>query len=130
MQNKILAVIGVGSNIEAEENVRKAESEIRKVGELIGISTFKYTKPLLFEDQPDFLNGGFLIYTELSPEKLTKELKDIEKRMGRVKTENKNGPRTIDLDVEVYDGKVVDDDFYERDFLKETVKELLPNLKI
>lgn len=130
MQNKILAVIGVGSNIEAEENVRKAESEIRKVGELIGISTFKYTKPLLFEDQHDFLNGGFLIYTELSPEKLTKELKDIEKRMGRLKTENKNGPRTIDLDVVVYDGKVVNEDYYKRDFLKETVLELLPNLKI
>ncbi len=53
-------------------------------------------------------------------------LREIESGLGRVRTGNKNGPRTIDLDILVWNGEVVDDDVYEREFLKTSIRELLP----
>jgi 7,8-dihydro-6-hydroxymethylpterin-pyrophosphokinase len=46
-----------------------------------------------------------------------------------VKTENKNGPRCIDLDIVVWNRKVIDRDFYDRDFLQTVVLELMPDLR-
>lgn len=82
-----------------------------------------------FTEQPDFLNGAFLIQTEDSWEIFNRKLKQIEIDQGRVKTENKNGPRSIDLDIVVWNKKIVDPDFYRRDFIKKTVLELIPDLK-
>ena len=128
MANKVIAIIGVGSNIEPEVNVKRAESAICEITEIIGKSTFAYTKPLKFQDQPDFLNGAFLISTKMGLDELITKLKEIEIQLGRTKTENKDGPRTIDLDVVFYDNKIVDDEVFKRDFLKKAVLELLPNL--
>jgi 2-amino-4-hydroxy-6-hydroxymethyldihydropteridine diphosphokinase len=57
-------------------------------------------------------------------------LKNLEKELGRIKSENKNGPRTIDLDIIVWNGKVVESEVYEREFLINSINELLPELKI
>ena len=53
----------------------------------------------------------------------------MEKDLGRVASAERFGPRTIDLDIVVWNGKVVDKDFYSRDYLKESVLELLPDLQ-
>lgn len=67
-----------------------------------------------------------LIETPLGQEEVVAILKLIEKEQGRVRTANKNGPRTIDLDLIVFNGDVLDDDVYERNFLKQAIEELLP----
>lgn len=121
-------VIGVGSNIDPEENVKRAEEELKESVLFLKKSSFIYTEPLLFQDQAKFLNGAFLIRTAWNEEQLQQELKDLERKLGRVKTTNKNGPRTIDLDIVVRNNSIVDDDFYKRDFLKNSVLELLPEL--
>ena len=64
----------------------------------------------------------------IDPNTLKKKLTEIEKRMGRKKSNIKYGPRTIDLDIVVFNNKVLDKDFYQRDFLKNSCLELLPNL--
>ena len=122
-------VISVGSNINPELNVKLAKETLNKISVLLRVSQFYITKPLGFTEQPDFLNGAFLIQTEDSWEIFNRKLKQIEIDQGRVKTENKNGPRCIDLDIVVWNKKIVDPDFYRRDFIKKTVLELIPDLK-
>ena len=118
-------IIGVGSNIDPEKNIVLSEIELLKKFDSIKKSRFIKTAPLGFTKQNNFLNGAFKITTNFSIEKLNIELKKIEKKLGRVKTDNKNGPRTIDLDIVVYNGKIIDNDYYTRDFLKQSVDEIL-----
>ncbi len=121
-----LAVLGLGSNIDPEENIHKATEMIRAEFGLIKISSFITTEPVGFKEQAPFLNGALLIETELDAAALKIRLREIETALGRVRAENKNGPRTIDLDILVWNGEVVDDDVYEREFLKSSIVELLP----
>ena len=123
------AIISVGSNIEPEKNVVRAQDKLAKTQTFVKASRFYRTKPIGFTDQDDFLNGAYLLRTEDSLESLEKKLKQIEIEMGRVKTENKNGPRCIDLDVVVWNRQIIDSDFYDRDFLQKTVLELMPDLR-
>jgi 2-amino-4-hydroxy-6-hydroxymethyldihydropteridine diphosphokinase len=58
---------------------------------------------------PNFLNTAAAVRTQLPPELLKSlVLRRIERQLGRVRTANKNAPRTIDLDILVYEGQVLD----------------------
>jgi len=123
-------VIGVGSNIDPVKNIKIAEQTISANHNLIKRSSFIETKPIGYKNQDNFLNGALLIETEMDPSELKCWLQTLEKKLGRTKTENINGPRTIDLDIIVWNGKVVDDEVYEREFLQDSVKELLPDISL
>ena len=116
--------IGVGSNIEPFENIKKAKELISSDHSLIKSSKFVKTKPIGYSNQNDFINGVFLVETNLSKSGLTYYLKEIENKLGRIRTHNKYGPRTIDLDILIWNGKIVDLDCYEIDFLKKSLNEL------
>ncbi len=123
------ALIGVGSNIDPEKNVIRAEREVSLLGKSFKKSKFIYTKPLLYEKQNDFLNGVFFIKTTYDYIELNNKLKKIETRLGRIRTNNKSGPRTIDLDTVIFNNQVKDRDVFTRDFIRIPVTELLPELK-
>lgn len=123
------AIIGLGSNIEAQRNIEKAKALLAKDLKIIAESRFLITKPLGKSDQADFLNGAILIETNLNVEELKDHLKTIETSLGRVKADNDFGPRTIDLDILVWGNKIIKKDFYERDFVRTSVLELKPQLK-
>jgi len=122
------AVVSLGSNIDPTVHVQRARDLIAASYELVAESTLRMTKPVGFTDQADFLNGALLVETALDHEAFRVFLKDIESQLGRIHTENPHGPRTIDLDIVVWNGTVVDDDFHTRDFLREAVIEILPDL--
>ncbi|MCO6477801.1 MAG: 2-amino-4-hydroxy-6-hydroxymethyldihydropteridine diphosphokinase [Phaeodactylibacter sp.] len=121
-------VVAIGSNIDPKANVKQALAWMAREFAVVKKSEFVYTEPLLYHDQPKFLNGSVLIETPLGQGEIVTILKRIEKELGRIRTANKNGPRTIDLDVVVVNGEIVDNDVYERDFLRRAVEELLPGL--
>ena len=122
------AVVSLGSNIDPTEHVQRARDLIAASYELVAESTLRMTKPVGFTDQADFLNGALLVETALDHKAFRVFLKDIESQLGRIHTENPHGPRTIDLDIVVWNGTVVDDDFHTRDFLREALLEILPDL--
>ena len=68
--------------------------------------------------------------TDLEQQSLKKELKQIEDILGRDRSLPKFGPRTIDLDILIWNKKVVDEDYYERDFLRKGVEEIIPDLEL
>lgn len=120
------AVIGVGSNIDPHSNVDRAREMIQKTHHFIQTSQLVETNPIGYPNQPNFLNSVFLIETEMNYVELKDWLKNVENLLGRVRTENKYGPRTIDLDIVVWNGKIIDEDVYTRPFLKNAVLEVLP----
>ena len=123
------AVVSVGSNINPEENIGASKVKISSEFKLVGSSSFIKTKPIGFKDQDDFYNGAFLIQTEKELDEVNSLLKKIEVEIGRVKSSNKQGPREIDLDIVIWNNTVIDNDIYEREFLRNSVSELLPGFE-
>lgn len=117
-------VIGIGSNINPESNIQSAIKILKKEVQVKGVSSWTKTTPIGIIDQDDFINGAVKIYTTMSKEKLIRYLKKLEDRLGRDRTLPKSGPRIIDLDVIVWNSEIVDDDYYERNFVKNAVDEL------
>ena len=123
-------VIGLGSNIDPEANLEQAVQELKSRFKVSKRSQWTRTKPIGIQDQPDFYNGALLMETELEQQSLKKELKRIEDILGRDRSLPKFGPRTIDLDILIWNKKVVDEDYYKRDFLRKGVEEIIPNLEL
>ena len=121
--NKV--IISVGSNIEPEKHVSEAKQILTQDKLLLDESRFNKTLPRGYINQPAFLNGAFFIHTSLEIQELKKYLKTVENQLGRIRTFNKNGPRTIDLDIVLFNNDVVDLDYYKYDFVKVAVDEIL-----
>jgi len=117
-------IIGIGSNIDAEKNISGMLKILKDQVQVIKVSSMLKTKPIGIENQPEFTNGAVKIKTSLNQENLTVLLKSIEDQMGRDRTAPRFGARTIDLDIVVWNGEIVDDDYYTRDFLQNSVREL------
>jgi len=124
-----IAAVGVGSNIDPEANVEKAKLLLTQEFKILALSKLVKTKPVGKVNQPDFLNGAILIECNLNREETIKILKSIERKMGRTVSPDKFGPRIIDLDLVVWNGEVIDPDFYSRRFLRHAVREIIPTLK-
>ena len=123
------AVIALGSNIRPEDHTEVALTHISQQFVLVDQSHFQYTQPIGFKDQPDFLNGAVLIETESEEPEIESILKEIEQKIGRNRDGRKDGPRKIDLDLVLYNGRVLDDEVFERDFLQQSIEELVPDLE-
>ncbi|QGY43583.1 2-amino-4-hydroxy-6-hydroxymethyldihydropteridine diphosphokinase [Maribellus comscasis] len=119
------AIVGIGSNIDAETNIKNMLTNLKQRVNVIKVSPLLKTKPIGIENQPDFTNGAVKIETGLNRENLIKLLKSIENEMGRDRSQSKFGPRCIDLDLVVWNGEIVDQDYYTRDFLRDSVKNVL-----
>jgi 2-amino-4-hydroxy-6-hydroxymethyldihydropteridine diphosphokinase len=131
------AFVSVGSNIDPEENTARALSALGREARITKISTVYLTEPEGRPEQPLFYNCVVEIETELSPVELKqKVLREIEKRLGRERTEDKYAARTIDLDLVLYDDLVMttegltlpDPDIVRRPFLAVPLLELAPGL--
>jgi 2-amino-4-hydroxy-6-hydroxymethyldihydropteridine diphosphokinase len=104
------ALISLGSNL----GDRKAtlDTAIEKLRQTAGIkqvvvSSYHATKPVGGpEGQEEFLNAAARMETSLSPRALLSELQRIERELGRVRQEHW-GPRTLDLDLLLYDDRVI-----------------------
>jgi dihydroneopterin aldolase/2-amino-4-hydroxy-6-hydroxymethyldihydropteridine diphosphokinase len=101
--------IAMGSNINAEENLQAAVRLLAEQCVLLAVSPVYETVPVGTTDQPNFLNAAALIETLLAPADLKREvLSRIEQQLGRVRVADKNAPRTIDLDIALFNSEVLE----------------------
>lgn len=92
---------------------------------IIRISEMQQTSPVGITTQPDFTNGAVKVQTDMNLDELKLYLKSVEDRLGRDRTQPRFGPRTMDLDIVVWNGDIIDNDYYTRDFVKKLVDEIL-----
>ena len=117
-------IIGIGSNIEADKNIAEMLKLLAVDVEVVGISQLIQTKPIGITDQADYINGAVRIRTEMDQTALSSYLKKLEDRMGRKRNIERFGPRNIDLDILIWNNTIVDQDYYTRDFLRNSAAEL------
>ena len=104
------AYIALGANLgDPATTVRAAFGALANLPDsrLRHSSSLYRTAPVGITEQPEFINAVAELETGLAPEALLDALLDIEQRFGRVRAE-RNGPRTLDLDLLLYDDHVVD----------------------
>ena len=122
-------IIGVGSNIDPDKNICLARDIIKVSFNWLSETLPVKTKASGDAMEADYLNCCYFIETKLQKVKLKNKLVEIENQLGRIRNTGIIQPRSIDLDIVVWNEKVVHEDFYSRDFLRKAVLELLPELK-
>lgn len=131
-----VAYIAFGSNVgDPVKNITDAIELLAQHVTVVATSSLYISKPMYVKDQPDFYNGAVKIaFSDKTPHQLLKLLKDIEyNHIKRVK-EFDNGPRSIDLDIILYDDISMNTEdlviphklMLERLFVLQPLCELLP----
>jgi 2-amino-4-hydroxy-6-hydroxymethyldihydropteridine diphosphokinase len=136
------AFVGLGSNLgDREATLRAAVGRMRGLAgtKVKRVSSFRDTEPVGYLDQPRFLNGAVELETTLAPRALLDALLALERDLGRDRSASPpHGPRTLDLDLLLYDQEVLDEPglavphprLHERLFVLEPLAELDPALEI
>jgi 2-amino-4-hydroxy-6-hydroxymethyldihydropteridine diphosphokinase len=132
------AYVGLGSNL--DNPIEQVQSALREIDEIYGVALVKVSSmyasaPVGMTEQPPFVNAVAEVVTTLSPHDLMSALLSIEARHHRERR-LKNGPRTLDLDIVLFNDWEIDDDtvttphprFHERAFVLVPLHELRPDL--
>jgi 2-amino-4-hydroxy-6-hydroxymethyldihydropteridine diphosphokinase len=97
----------VGSNIDPARHLPQAIREIAHLVKVCAVSSVWQSPPADQSDQPKFWNAALLAKTDAPPETIQLLIiQPIEKSLRRERTEDKFGPRTIDIDLMLYDSQV------------------------
>lgn len=99
------AFIGLGANLnEPKQQLEKALAAINlhQQMSLVESSSFYQSVPMGPQNQEDFINAVALIQTEMPAPELLSVLQTIEQEQGRIRKDERWGPRTLDLDLLLY----------------------------
>lgn len=128
--------LAFGSNMgDTKAIVEQGIAELKAVQEIrvLKVSDYVKSKPYGGVEQDDFLNGALLLETLLTPQELLEKLHQIEQQAHRERTV-RWGPRTLDLDILIYDDLVMDTeeltlphkDMLNRDFVMKPLAQVAP----
>jgi len=121
--------LSLGSNIQPEENLPKAINLLSERGKILKLSS-AWESRAVGSNGPNFLNACVLFSTQL----LYAELKDqvahpIEAQLGRKRTEDKYAPRTIDIDIILFDNESCNEKFWNQAFVVIPLAEIYPEFR-
>lgn len=130
------AYVACGSNIgDKKAHLRAAVDALLtdKKCRVLRVSDWVETTPYGGVEQADYLNGALALETLYTPEELLEKLHEIEKAEARERKE-RWGPRTLDLDILLYEGTVMDTDqltiphrdMCNRDFVLKPLAQIAP----
>ena len=137
----ITVFIAVGSNLGdpvSQANVAIEALKHLPRSEFIQASSLYSSTPMGPQNQPDYINAVVELKTELTPLELLDCTQTIELEQGRVRKEERWGPRTLDLDILLYGNEVMDSErltvphygMKEREFVLYPLAEIAPNLTL
>jgi len=102
--------LGLGSNLgDREANLRDALRALWRMGRVESVSSLYETEPV-GPPQPPFLNAACRFETGLEPRPLLRFLQGLEHELGRRPGGERWGPRPIDLDILLYEDRLVDEE--------------------
>ncbi|HUF21310.1 MAG TPA: 2-amino-4-hydroxy-6-hydroxymethyldihydropteridine diphosphokinase [Burkholderiales bacterium] len=136
----VSAFIGIGSNLgDPMAMVRGVFEELGGLAHtrVDACSSLYRTAPVGLREQPDFINAVAQIRTALAPRDLLDGLLAIEQLHGRARS-TKDAPRTLDLDLLLYDDVVMDEPgisiphprMHERAFVLAPLSEIAPDANV
>ena len=101
------AWLSLGSNLEPERYLRAALAELRaRFGEIVVSHAYRF--PAIGFEGPDFINLAAGVDTELAPQALDAWLHALEDRHGRRRDVPRYSSRTLDVDIVLFDERIVD----------------------
>ncbi len=100
------AWLGLGSNVNAEDNIRAGITELKHQFQNVSLSPV-YTSAAVGFEGDDFINLVARVETDLQPVELRQYLRDLEDRYGRKRDVPKFSNRVLDIDILLYDDLVV-----------------------
>ena len=120
--------LNIGSNIEPETNLPKAINILREYGTVQTVSN-AWESISVGASGPNFLNASVLFSTPLNPKELKQKIiRSIEAALGRVRSKDRNAPRTIDIDIIMVDNKPFNLERWNNPFVVVPMSELEPEL--
>ena len=123
------AYLSLGSNIEAEAHLPKGMLLLRKVGDVKSVSKV-WESHAVGSDGSNFLNACALFPTHLQPNELKEQvIRPIEAELGRIRSADKNAPRTIDIDIVLFDESPLNIEFWDYAFVVVPLAELIPDFE-
>ncbi len=121
--------LSIGSNIQPEINLPKTIVLLYEYGTIQIISN-AWESHAVGGNGPNFLNACALFSTPVSPKELKyKIIRSIETTLGRVRSRDKNAPRTIDIDIIMVDDEPCSLENWKNPFVVLPMAELVPELK-
>lgn len=122
------AILLLGSNIDPFVNLKNA-LELLYCSLSITKTSQIWVTEAVGNAGPDFLNTAVEVKTGLNSIQLKKKiLSPIEIGLGRVRTSDKYAPRTIDIDIIIFNSQVVDTNIWEKAFIALPISEIIPDL--
>ena len=119
----------LGSNIAPEQNLPLAIELLNKLVRIGTVSSI-WESPAVGSPGPNFLNVAIQVQSGLQPEALKHlVLRNIEAYLGRQRMDDKNAPRTIDMDIVIVDGNVIDDQVWMQAHLAIPLAEIIPEIR-
>jgi 2-amino-4-hydroxy-6-hydroxymethyldihydropteridine diphosphokinase len=129
MSESHLAHLSLGSNIQPELNLVRGIQLLAEHGQIKKISRAWESKSVGAEG-PNFLNACVAFLTLLEKSELKEQvLLPIERQLGRQRSENRFAPRTMDIDIVVFDAKSCDDKYWEQAFVVIPLAEIYPKFQ-
>lgn len=129
--------LSLGSNVgDRAANLKAAIDGLKRLGEVVVVSSFYETEPVELTAQPWFLNCAVRLDTEKMPKQLLKGILAIEQEMGR-RRQQKKGPRNIDIDILLFGNSIIKSQgltiphpaMQERRFVLEPLAEIAPETR-
>ncbi|NMP31822.1 2-amino-4-hydroxy-6-hydroxymethyldihydropteridine diphosphokinase [Thalassotalea sp. M1531] len=105
--------IGLGSNL--SDPAKQIQLAVDAIGQIkcstiTALSSLYFSRPMGPADQPDYMNAVLELSTELAPLALLDELQHIENNAGRIRKDNRWGPRILDLDIILFGNQEINCD--------------------
>jgi 2-amino-4-hydroxy-6-hydroxymethyldihydropteridine diphosphokinase len=124
-----LAYLSLGSNIQPEINLVKAIERLQHHGKIEKISNAWESRSVGAEG-PNYLNACVsfltpLMYTELKEQVLL----PLEQELGRRRSENRFAPRTMDIDIILFDRRSRNEKYWEQAFVVVPLAEIYPDFQ-
>lgn len=104
----VTVYVSLGSNVQRDRNIRLAVKEMRTAFGNLSLSPVYESASVGF-DGSDFLNLVAGFETDNEVHEVVQELRVIEDRLGRDRSQPRFSPRPIDLDILTYDGLIIDE---------------------
>jgi len=129
MNESHLAYLNLGSNIQPETNLLKAVKLLSEYGEIQKVSNVWESKSVGAVG-PNYLNVCVLFKTGFAKGDLKEQvIRPIETKLGRKRNENKYAPRTIDIDIVLFDNTPLNNTCWETAFVIVPLADLYPDFR-